>query len=310
MKIKISFILLLSVVLVINFSNCSKSNNNGDDDKIPIALSSKVTVEIRNSTVQDIQIAGNQQVSFFVTKTSSISELVYDNAILSADGDGGFSYSYEGQSILYYPTEPGNVDFYAIHPYNENITLGNTTNFKVNRNQTVLKDFFDSDLLFSRVLDVAKTRNTVAMTFNHKLCKINFIIKKGVGIDLNTLSSINIQNVIAEIDMNTSDGTLVPISAVAGNIEVYGVQGTSGNEISGMAAIIVPQTFTAEANKRLFKLTINNVDYFYTPTTNITFESGKKYNYTLTVNNSGIEVSSEIVDWIPGGDTEGEVTVD
>lgn len=285
------------------------SSNDDNDEIVPITLTSKVVIEGRNS-MQSVQIANGEEVSFFVTRTSSLTEIVHNNAILTADGNGNFTYSSGEQSVLYYPVEPVNVDFYAVHPYAETTALGSVMNFEVNRDQTTLENYYVSDLLYSQKKNIPKSRNTIPMLFNHKLTKISLIVKQGPGMDLSDLSSIQIMNVLSQINMNVSDGALVPISGTETEIDMYGVRGTvdSETQISGIAAIIVPQSFVTSGNKELFRLVINGVNYFYKPASGILYEEGKVYNYTLTVNNSGvIDVTSSITDWLPGDDITGEV---
>jgi len=299
-------------ILALLFAGCSddddKHNNN---ELIPITLSSRLVVEPRASR-QDVQIAANQQVSLFVTKTADINELVYDNAILTADGIGGFSYSYQGENVLYYPLDNERVNFYAIHPYSVNNNLSTNLGFQVRQNQALITDFLNSDLLYSRVTDIERSRNTVPMIFNHKLTKIKFIIVQGTGVDLAQLNAVNVLNIETEIEMNLTDGTLVPISNTPTTVNAYGVRGATGGDtrLEGISAIIVPQEFIASSDKRLFQFTLGNTDFYYTPAANITFESGKSYQYTITINDSGISITSSIEDWIPADDTEGEGTTE
>jgi hypothetical protein len=100
--------------------------------------------------------------------------------------------------------------------------------------------------------------------------------------------------------VSAASGSLTPITA-------HGTRGTvvGENEVSGIAAIIAPQA--ASVSNKLFKITLNGgsaneVSYYYTPSTDITFEAGKKYNYILTINHAGITVTSSIEDWISGGE--------
>ena len=301
--------IILTLALSSLLFSCSSSNDPDDGSLIPISLTSRIVVAER-SNQQDVQIAANQQTSFFVTTTGNAGNVLYDNVRLTADGNGNFSYSYQGGTVLYYPTEAINVDFYAVHPYSESASLSSVTKFAVKQDQTVLKNYYDSDLLYSMVDDIAKTRAAVPMVFDHKLSKISFTVREGAGVDLSGLTAISVMNVMSEIDMNLTDGTLVPVSGDVTEIGVYGVRGTTGSEtqVSGMSAIIVPQSFVTDGSKLLFRLTISGRDFYYTPAVGILFEEGKIYSYILTVNNTGIEVTSSINNWYPGGETEGEVS--
>ena len=81
------------------------------------------------------------------------------------------------------------------------------------------------------------------------------------------------------------------VADAIGNIAVFG------------EAIVVPQTLTATAAAPLnfIKVHLNDGGDLYAKiTSNITFEPGKKYLYTITVNLSGITLTSSITDWDDG----------
>lgn len=297
-------------ILAVLFAACSKDDdNNTSDEKIPIALNSQLVVEPRESR-QDTQIAAGQQVSFFVTRTGNPGDLAYDNAILTADGVGQFSYSYGGESILYYPLYNSNVDFYAIHPYSINNNLSNTLGFEVKQNQALISDFLNSDLLYSKNVDIARSRNAVQLVFAHKLSKITFEVIQGPGGDLTQLNGIDILNVESQINMDLLDGTLSAAPTSLTTINPYGVRAATSGEtqLTGISAIIVPQLFSSSVGKPLFRFTLGETNFLYTPSDNINFETGKKYNYRITIRDNGLTVTSVIQDWLPGDDTEGEGT--
>ncbi len=301
---KLFFLPLVALI----FTGCSDDDdNNGIQDEIvPISINSRLVVEPRESR-QDTQIAKDQQLSFFVTKHNNIIDTVYNNAILTADGLGNFSYSYYGDTTLYYPLDNENVDFISIHPYRADISLTENMGFSVIEDQSNIRNFLNSDLLYCKVTNIPKSRNGILMSYRHKLVKVSFVIVEGVGSDLTQLNGIEILNVESETTMDPSDGSLGTISTTPVNIIPYGVRPASSateNELDNISAIIVPQTFTG--NNPLFKFTLGSTEFFYTPSQNINFEEGKRYNYRITITNAGIEVTSEIQDWLPGSDTEGE----
>lgn len=301
-KILLSLLAISSIL-----SGCNNSDNDNNNELVPIVLTSNVVIEGRER-LQNIQIAAGQQVSFFVTRTGNLSQIEYDNALLTADGNGNFSYSSGGQTTLYYPVDPVNVDFFAIHPYKSTASLSSVYDFEVLPDQTTLTNYYNSDLLYSFVDNIERTRNAVPMVFNHKLSKISLTIKEGTQIDLTNLTNVEMMNVQYQIGLTTSDGSLVPVAGNETTIRLYGVRGVTGSEtqVSGITGIIVPQSFVTDGTKQLFRLTINGIDYFYRPENGILYEEGKIYNYTLTVNNTGIVVTSSIEDWLPGEDITGE----
>ena len=289
---------------------CSSENDFPvDGDNTQILLSSKVDMQTRN-TLQDEQIENNEHVGLFITKASSLSDVLYDNEDMIANGNGGFSHS-----PMYYPVSNENIDLYAYHPFTNGVTVNGDLSFTLPTDQTVLSNFLNSDLLFSKKPNVAKSHNKIAMVFNHKLAKLNFTIIEGDGMDLSGLSNIDVINVLPNVDMNLNTGVLASTTGSPVTVNAYGVQGVAQGEteVSGIAAIVTPQVFAA--NQKLFKIVVNGgtpneVVYNYTPKAPVAIEAGKKYNIILTVNQAGIEISSSIEDWNTGDPIIGEGTME
>ncbi|WP_029906042.1 fimbrillin family protein [Prevotella sp. 10(H)] len=297
-------------ILAILFAACSSDDDdNLDNQLVPISLNSKLVVEPRE-TRQDTQIAAGQQVSFFVTKAGNAADIVYNNAILTADGSGNFTYSYGSENTLYYPLDNSKVDFYAIHPYSVNNSLSNTLGFEVKQNQSLITDFLNSDLLYTKSEEVEKSTRAIGLIFAHKLSKITFEVIQGPGGDLTQLNAIEILNVESQINMSLSDGVLSASTSSPTTINPYGVRaGTSGETtVTGISAIIVPQLFSSAVGKPLFRFTLGATNFLYTPSADINFETGKKYNYRITIRDNGLSVTSKIEDWLATDDTEGEGT--
>lgn len=311
MRLNKKSILGLFVLGVMLATGCSSDDkSSGGDVRTPISLSSRVDVTTR-STVQDTQIAKDGEVGIFVTKASAAAEQHYENEKLVANGMGDFSYS----TLMYYPVNNENVDFYAYHPYQLNAILENVIDFTVKADQTDVADYLNSDLLWSIKENIAKSTNAVGLNFVHKLSKVNFTVKEGAGMDLSGLSDIEIMDAQTGVSLNLLTGEIIPLNNNHTPIKAYGVRGINDGEaeVNGISAIVVPQTFTL--GSRLFKITISGgtageISYYYTPDKDVVLDSGKKYNYILTINHAGIEVTSTIEDWVDGGTTEGEGTID
>ncbi len=71
------------------------------------------------------------------------------------------------------------------------------------------------------------------------------------------------------------------------------------------SAVIIPGTAADiyKADLRFFNITLGTKTFAYKlPTGGQTFEAGKQYNYTITVGNKGITVTSNITDWTDAAD--------
>jgi len=298
------------ILLGLLVMGCSNDNDNKNDELSPIVLSSRVDIEPRIG--QDTQIAKDQELSLFITKTASISDLVYNNVILKADGNGGFDYFVGEEINLYYPLDNDPIDFYVVHPYSSGMSVGSISDFSVKADQSQLSNFLNSDLLYSQKTNVAKGTNPVSLLFYHKLSKITFTVKAGQGVSLENLSEVDIMNLLLQTSIDPANGSITTATGTAETIKAYNVKGSTESQITGITAIVVPQTFVADAenNKRLFRFMVDQTDFFYTPRTDMSFESGKKYNYVITITNSGLEITSSIEDWLSTDDIIGEGTID
>lgn len=293
---KLFLILAIGGILV----GCTKREHEeigNENDKTPIILTSKVDFKTKN-TLQDVQIKEEQTVGFFVQKGEDI---IYNNNELVADGNGNFSCI---SGTMYYPIAPGTVDFYAVHPYTATATGLATINFSINGDQTSEENLLNSDLLYVKKTGVAKTNKKQSLAFEHKLSKVAFRLIEGPGIDLEGLSNVEILGILPKTTLDMTDGSITAASGTKINVKAYGVAGSSNGEVSGIGAIVVPQTIAA--GTKLFKIVINGEDFFYTLSEDISFESGTKHSYALTISNTGIEVSSSITDWISGDEISGE----
>ena len=285
-------IVIGSLIAAAIFTSC-RGHETPEGEGTLITLSSRLNMHSK-STLQDVQIEEGQKVGLLVTKAGSPETMLYVNEELTADGDGNFACS----TPMYYPITGDNVDMYAYHPY----TGGIATSFEIQADQTSESNYLNSDLLFASVSDIAKSSSAVQMAFNHKLSKVNFTIKEGVGMDLSNLSNVEILNVLPEVGFSLITGTITAASGTPTAIQTYGVRGVEEEEgeVSGISAIITPQQFVT--GSQLFKITINGnteeeVSYIYTLLEDFDFEEGKKYDITITVNSSSITTISTISDW-------------
>lgn len=125
---------------------------NDDDDKdelIPIRVKSQINIDSKAGKTQNRQIVQGQTVSLFVTVKDDVANPAYDNVRLTADGDGDFSYSHQGEGTIYYPLFTEKFDFYAVHPYASTNTLGSLMTFTVKTDQREASNFYESHLLYS-----------------------------------------------------------------------------------------------------------------------------------------------------------------
>lgn len=301
---------LLGVLLLGSlFTGCSSESEfeaNEASLRVPILLDSRVGEMTRSSSHdQDVQLVKGQNVSFFVRDADQW-EMLYEDVKLTADGSGHFS-----QNGLYYPMQNDELEFIGIHPYDPVLdSHADSYQFSIQEDQSSYTNYLNSDLLYTKKEHIVKTNKAVSLTFDHKLSKIDFTIKKENGVDLSKLSSIEVMGIKSQITMGMGNGVVYGSNNEVAGIKAYGVKGIqeSETELSDISVIIPPQDLYTGA--KFIKLVIDNKEYYYTLDKDMGFESGKKYNFTLTVSGIGIDLDTNISDWIPGGnDANGNIII-
>ncbi|MFR9165502.1 MAG: fimbrillin family protein [Dysgonomonas sp.] len=306
MKILSNLLALSMLALVV--SGCSKSedeSSNGAEGLNEIKLSSRVS--LLKSSLQNVQIENGQKVGFTVLENVS-RDALYENVELTASGTGSFT----TLTKMYYPTNGNNVDFYAYHPYNSTQANGSTgkLSFSVKAGQNSQTDYLLSDVLYGEKLNVTRTNNVVPMTFFHKMSKLSFTIVKGDGVDISKLNNIKVLNILPDVEMDLSNGTISEAKGTPITVTAFNVTGAEADaeQVEGASAIVVPQKIAASTG--LLSISVDKVTFTYKTENEITFESGKNYNFVITVSMGGIVVESTITDWGDGGSINGGGVMD
>lgn len=336
LKMKAKLFMTLAAATMI-LAGCNKDEHEVTDNwNGEIRLTSGVSVQTRanNDDVPDKQIANGEKVYTWVDKAAADGATEYIKAwTLTAQGNGTFD-----GSLQYYPTDGKNLDFYAMH-VNSSFTEG-TDAFPASAiTHTVATDqsanlgtaYLNSDLLYGLKKGVERSKNAVDLTFYHLLSKVEVALKRGNSSPDLTGATVTIENtrLNAEFtpsktaDINNTDASTAQ-AARAGLVSCP----TSGNnpapikiatEITSddfstgtvyAAAIIVPQAVAKDTKFIKVALTDGGTFYYKIPTGGLTFESGKKYQYKITVNQTGLTVNSRIEDWTPVNAIEGSAEME
>ena len=305
-------------------AGCSNDENGMDNGPVELRLTSGVTVQTRASTAtQGTAISKNEVVSVWVDDAGTASPL-YEAVQLTANGSNGFT----GEA-MYFPQTGNNIDIYAVHGnFTTAFAPGKSdfpkdgAGYKVEADQSAVADYTKSDLLYAYEKGVTRSGNptTAALTFYHMLSKLELAIKAGDGApELDTSDAVKLNNV-------TLSGTFTPsttatMSEQSQRAAMLGAaaSATTGNMTLGQTtcqdfttnvvyneAILVPQDM---ANKTLTFSLKGGGTLTYTIPTGTTFESGKKYQYHITLDLTGITVTSSIEDWEPVTAVNGSATM-
>lgn len=216
-----------------------------------------------------------------------------------------------GEDIIYYTNEEAAV-FTAYYPYNEigEVLLGDISN------QNESKSF---DYLFAGEAVGSAENPSLDFTFHHKMSKIilNIVAGKGLSDADFTQCSFTFSGLHATGCFNTTTGEITfPAESLTNELTF-----TSGSSITAemnegkvlYSFIFFPET--VEGGIAL-DLQMNGNPYgggcLKTIGNKMVMESGKVYEYTVTVNQKSINISdASFTDWVPEGDfPEGGKEVD
>ena len=185
------------------------------------------------------------------------------------------------EATLYYPMDGTPVSIYAVHP-----NYMSAENFTVAIDQRDDAYYAASDLCYSKTASYKKaTWNT--LTFKHLLSKV--IVNVTNNLNTNAISSVQLNAKIRTTltyPAANDDGYTLADATIPSTVTL----------LPGAAAIIPPQTVSSGST--LLSFTIPGIGLMeYKLTSDATFLSGHQYTYNVTVDKTGISVTSTITPW-------------
>lgn len=187
---------------------------------------------------------------------------------------------------------------YAVYPYSDTMT-DKTIKLSVDD---------DTDYLYDMVSNACNTSSNVQLTMKHVRSKLVVKIKRGdyTGDGIITSGSITGSSMSLNGTYNVKTDRLLSTES-SSTLSIAGTVTTDGTLSDEW---FVFSKFGASASKISFSLTIDGIKY---PTVQsaegVIFEKGKKYIYTLTINNHKVEVANvDIEPWAEGKDEDATIT--
>ncbi len=304
-------LLFFAAVASVMLTACSSGNEEAKvDDSSPLRLSTQNITGLTRAgqSVQLSQFDNGQNVGIFLVEdnngpaTSGTNVTVYSQPLTYvADGNGALA------NTQYWPTDGNGLYIYGVYPLAAATAAAayNATGvtFSVQANQTADANYMLSDLMTGVPTNplsnpVARQTSAVGLTFTHLLTKIDVNLTAGDG-----FAASDMNNAVVSI-LNTKPTT------------TFGVQSTTVGEASGTAtditagtgtttsAIIVPQALASGAS--FIQVAVGGGNYIYKLDAAKTFAAKTKYTYSITVNKTGlILTSTTVTDWLEGGSTSG-----
>lgn len=314
-------------VFALAMAGCSNDENEVNNAPVEIRLTSGVAVQARANT-QAEQILVGEKVYAWVDKVPAVSYI--DAWTLTADGNGNFT-----GSSQYYPTDNSNLNFYALHGNFTATFTENSTAFpdapivhsvEADQSGTDRETYAKSDLLYAIKTGVERSSNAVELEFYHILSKVEVALKSGEGSPDLTGAVVTIEGTQlkadftpgkeADMTVQTARAAMIAVNGDADNavapitIETVITTDFTTNTAYGEAVLLSNQTIAQDAT--FIKVTLADggvFNYKVDDTGGLALESGKKYTYQITVNQTGLEVTSKIQDWAQVN-KEGDATMD
>lgn len=295
-------------------AGCSNDENEITDNwNGEIRLTSGVTAQTRSNT-QATQIQEGETVYVWADKASSTADYIKAWKLTA-----GSSNDFTGTS-QYYPTDGSNLDFYALHgnfapgAFTEENTAFPTSAIvhSVEADQSGTEAYAKSDLLYAVQKNVPRSKNAVELTFYHMLSKVEVALKSGNGNPNLTGAAVTILGTKLKADFTPNkSATITEQVARADMIAITGDNNNATpitirtettdnfdtNTEYGEAVVLPKQTISQNTPFIQVKLSNDAVFTYKIPAGGLTLESGKKYTYKITVNQTGLTVTSKIENW-------------
>lgn len=279
-------------------AGCNQESNTPEkeyDSRVPVRVSSNIEVSRAvNATWEE-----DDAIGIFMLKSDAVD--TYSNVeYITPETNGAFA---PADQVIYLPVDGTGRDFVAYYPYQSNMTDGIYSIDLTNQADQSAIDFMTSDKANganSTVTGIDKTSPEVNFRFHHRLSKLRLSIQTGAGFagDNSELAGMTVkltnQQTIGTYNVLTGDA--VTITLGSNTIELL----TAANGQSA-EAIVFPNN---DYNNMQFEFHIPGHEPYkwsLSDSENATnFEEGKSYIYNITINKTGVSVSSTIENWVDG----------
>jgi hypothetical protein len=294
---------MTALAVAITMTACGNSEQAADDNTHRVAVQFASTgTDAAQTRVSGANWEGNEIIGVYMVEhgTTNVAESAENIPYVTTSVGANATFTPFATDIIYYPvTTPAKVDFIAYYPRRrpDDMLFGlNVSNQSLQSLQSYI------DLLWAKADNADagydKTQATpVNFAFTHRLAKLNLTVVAGTGVTSLTDLAVNIEGMYTQARFDImGTGGFSNESAVA-SITPY-VAGNNRYE-----AILLPVGTLGTGH--LITFTIGDDVY----TWNLSgdggidsgkLESGKKYDYTVTLQKHTLSVTGTIVDWIDG----------
>lgn len=226
-------------------------------------------------------------------------------------------------TMIFFQDASETVTFAAYAPYQSSSpnelpgTDGEITGGKTNEKNGSTTDQETIDFIYASGATASKSNPTVSFSgddhqFKHKMARLVLNVKMGDGFeatDISKITKIKLGGLIHEGTFNVTTGTAAASSSASAvsDWEITNVVKTSTNNVYTYTMILYPQTLSSA-----LWLSINADGQMYTNSSTIKpgLSAGTSYEYTITVNKTGLTISGcTIGAWTSGTTGTGTATM-
>ena len=288
-------------------------NSEIDDLNVEIRLKSGLDVQQTDTrattTIQSDKFDKDAAIDVYISEATKEGQeettiTKYTQPLTYTIGEDGSTMNGTPQ---YFPTSGNGVNIYAVYPSGKK--SGET--FTIETDQSDDAKYKASDLMYGAPTGnatVARQKSAVSINFKHLLSKVTVVLKSGAGSPSLDGAVVKLKGVKPSTTLTASitEGKVSEASGEAKDITVM----TAATGVLSGSAVIVPQTlgtgFIEVTLKNGGVLTSTGLSNGSTSLESVVLETGKAYTYTITVNLTGLDVSSSIADWGDGSSVTGD----
>lgn len=280
------------------FAACSNDENlPGNDPNSPVAA--RVTAGI-SQTLTRVSLDNDGAAAFTAGDKINVVAGGAQTYVYALQDDG----TWQPDGSPYYFQDRNNVTFRAWYA-DPNVTVENNAISIDTKTQEYNTEsgWNYHDILVTPVVSASASSPSVSFTgnnaFGHIMSQLVFTFKAGDGIaDLSALTGYTLKGIVTDATFDTQTLTRTN-GSTSGDIAITGISGVTGTEYTCAPIILVPQPFTSSQldlevtyNGQTYKATLNVPE-------GDQLQSGYSYTYTVTINNTELEVGNAIIkDWI------------
>ena len=278
---------MLEIVLGASICLCACQNMDGKTSLLenPIKLKGEIlpTSRVTDLDLQSTRFVEGQLAG--VTIVNARSE--HENVAWIADANGYLTNM--GTEVSW---GIGEITVYAYHPYSVGMSISNS--FTISTDQSTIKGYLNSDLLWAKKT-TTKTDAPIALSFKHKLAKLNVMLKSDSYDDLSG-ATISICGTDIATRFNPLTGELTP----SDEKNVKDIKASVTTSVALQAScVIIPQTVAGGTT--FIKIDYDGSTYNYKLQETIAFEGGKAYVFTININKNNPGDVGAVVPIIPWG---------